>query len=176
MDKVGITGRPSIYTDDLAVELCTQIAEGRSLRKICDREDMPALRTVMYWLRDNESFLQQYTRAREEQAESYADEIIDIADTEPDANKARVRVDSRKWVVSKLLPKKYGDKLDLTSMGKELPAPILGVVKPNETNQEWYIIHKLVLENAGLYNRGSEIVTMHDITSHNDHFTTGPYV
>ena len=53
------------------------------------------------------------TRAREVQADHFADEIIEIVDTEPDANRARVRMDGRKWVSSKLAPKKYGDKVQV---------------------------------------------------------------
>ncbi len=63
----------------------------------------------------------QYARAREEQADFYADEIVTIADTEPDAATARVRVDARKWVASKLKPKRYGDKLALGG-ADDLPA------------------------------------------------------
>ncbi|MBU2052465.1 hypothetical protein KKH13_04650, partial [Patescibacteria group bacterium] len=58
-------------------------------------------------------FFKRYARARDEQADTLADEITYIADTEPDANKARVRVDARKWVAAKLKPKKYGDHQSL---------------------------------------------------------------
>ena len=135
MAEVATVGRPSKFTQDLADSICSEIAIGKSLRKICEGDEFPTVKTVFNWLRTDEAFLQQYTRAREEQAESYADEIIDIADTEADPNKARVRVDSRKWVVSKLLPKKYGDKLDVTTMGKELPTPLFGgmAAKPEDT-------------------------------------------
>ena len=54
----------------------------------------------------------QYARARELQAQHYANEIVEIADTDTDANRARVRIDARKWVACKLLPKKYGEKID----------------------------------------------------------------
>jgi hypothetical protein len=52
------------------------------------------------------------TRAREAQAEHYADEIIEIVDTDPDPVRARIRMDARKWVSSKLAPRKYGDKIE----------------------------------------------------------------
>jgi hypothetical protein len=52
------------------------------------------------------------TRARAVQADHYADEIIEIVDTEKDPARARVRTDARKWVTSKLAPRKYGDKLE----------------------------------------------------------------
>ena len=80
--------------------------------------------TVMRWLAkaEHEEFREQYAHAREVQAEVRADEIVDIADaTEGGSNEAvqsaRLRVDSRKWIASKLLPKKYGDKIQHTGDG-----------------------------------------------------------
>lgn len=107
-------GRPSDYTDEVALEICAQIAEGKSLRSICKAEGLPSLRTVMRWLNEREAFQQQYARAREDQADSLADELIDIADRDDlDPNDKRVRLDARKWAASKLKPKKYGDRLEL---------------------------------------------------------------
>lgn len=74
---------------------------------------MPARQTVYQWLMNDASFSDNYTRAREAQADYYADEIADIADTETDPNKARVRIDARKWAAGKLKPKVYGDRLHL---------------------------------------------------------------
>lgn len=115
------TGRPSDYTQEIADEICTRLANGESLRAICnsDRDDfMPAMGTVLRWVGEKPEFRDQYARAREIQAESHADEIVTIADgdkfAEPDAvgvARDRLRVDARKWVASKLLPKKYGDKV-----------------------------------------------------------------
>lgn len=51
-----------------------------------------------------------YARARELQAETFADQVVTIADECEDANHARVRVDARKWAASKILPKKYGER------------------------------------------------------------------
>jgi hypothetical protein len=111
-------GRPTDFTDALADEICKRLAEGRSLRAIGEEIDMPSAETVRRWLRDNEAFRGQYALAREEQASFYADEIIEIADTEQDPNRARVRIDARKWKASKMAPKAYGDKLDVTSGGE----------------------------------------------------------
>lgn len=106
-------GRPSKYTKALAARICQRIAEGESLRKICADPAMPSMFTIFHWLGDESKaeFSKQYAHARDAQADSLADEIVDIADTEEDPAKARVRVDARKWVASKLKPKKYGDKL-----------------------------------------------------------------
>ncbi len=124
-------GRPSIYTKPLAVKICRRLAEGESLRAICADKAMPGISTVMDWLFDGNhgEFSEQYARAREAQAEIRADEIVDIADDDTNdftedkdgklvANsehiqRSRLRVDARKWIAAKLLPKRYGDKLDL---------------------------------------------------------------
>lgn len=74
---------------------------------------MPCVKTVYLWLGAHPEFLQQYTRAREDQADTHADEIIDISDNyDEDPNSRRVRIDARKWVASKLKPKKYGERID----------------------------------------------------------------
>ncbi len=98
-------------------QVCREIAEGKSLKAICEQDGVPHRDTIHQWLADDSAFSDKYVRAREDQADFYADEIIDIADTEPDANKARVRIDARKWKASKLQPKKYGDKVDLNVSG-----------------------------------------------------------
>lgn len=120
-------GRPSLYSDELADDICKEIADGKSLRSICAKNGMPDKSTVFRWLADNEFFRDQYARAREEQADHYADEIIEIADdssrdivigddgkeiiNHEHIARARLRVDARKWKASKLAPKKYGDKV-----------------------------------------------------------------
>ena len=103
-------GRPSIYTSKLAAKICCRISEGESLRKICDDAKMPSREIVRRWLRDNDEFVGQYARAREAQADTFASEIVEIADTEENAQKARNRIDARKWAASKLRPKVYGDR------------------------------------------------------------------
>lgn len=97
--------------------VCLEIAEGKSLRSICEADDMPSAETIRVWLIEDGEFSVQYARAREEQADFYADAIIDIADTAKDANLARLQIDARKWKASKLQPKKYGDKIDLNHSG-----------------------------------------------------------
>lgn len=95
--------------------ICLEIAAGKSLKSILDGDpSMPNRDTVYEWLHDDAAFSDNYTRAREAQADYFADEISTIADTEPDPNKARVRIDARKWAAGKLKPKVYGDKLDIT--------------------------------------------------------------
>ena len=111
------TGRPSLYSEELADIILTKLIEGESLRKICLNENMPHVSTVLRWLckKEHESFRDQYARAREMQADTLADEIIYIADKadKDNAHAQRVKVDARKWVASKLKPKKYSDKLNV---------------------------------------------------------------
>ena len=121
---------PNPFTPQIKERICLEIAEGKSLRSICLADDMPATQTVRVWLALDAEFAAQYARAREEQADYYADEIIEIADTAKDANLARLRIDARKWKASKLRPKKYGEKLDLTSEdGSMSPKPAIDVSK-----------------------------------------------
>jgi hypothetical protein len=97
--------------------ICREIAEGKSLKAICEQDGVPSRETVYQWLSDDSAFSDKYVRAREDQADYYADEIIDIADAAKDANLARLQIDARKWKASKLQPKKYGDKVDLNLSG-----------------------------------------------------------
>jgi hypothetical protein len=118
----------STYTTVIATSICEQLIEGKSLRQICEQPGMPNKATVLRWLADEKRavFRDQYARAREMQAEAMADEILEIADTPEIGQKTvskatgieitegdmiehrRLRVDTRKWLMSKLLPKKYG--------------------------------------------------------------------
>ena len=104
--------------------ICARIAGGESLRTICKDKDLPTPQGVRKWLNADEGgkLVAQYARAREEQADHYADEIITIADNENlTPEDRRIMVDARKWVASKLKPKRYGDKLALGG-ADDLPA------------------------------------------------------
>lgn len=122
-------GRPSVFSQELIDKICELIANGMSLRAVCSQEGMPSAVTVCKWLSENEEFSKQYARAREEQAVSFADEIIQIADSvEPDSAavaKAKLQIDSRKWLAARMAPKKYGDKQEIdvkSSDGSMTPA------------------------------------------------------
>jgi hypothetical protein len=105
-------GRPSDYTQEVASLICNRLADGESLRAICLDEDMPARETVRGWLIRLPEFAGQYARARGEQGDAYADEIVAIADDkDEDANSRRVRIDARKWAAGKLRPDVYGEKV-----------------------------------------------------------------
>jgi hypothetical protein len=105
-------GRPSDYTQEVASLICNRLADGESLRAICLDDDMPARETVRGWLIRLPEFAGQYARARGEQGDAYADEIVAIADDkDEDANSRRVRIDARKWAAGKLRPDVYGEKV-----------------------------------------------------------------
>lgn len=106
-------GRPTVRTEEAAKYICDGIATGRSLRSICQDEDVPDLSTISRWLAADENFRKQYARARNEQADYFADEIVDISDKAKDRDSAavaKVRIDARIWHASKTNRTKYGDR------------------------------------------------------------------
>ena len=115
-------GRPSKYSDELAELICARIANGESLRSICRDDGMPSKITIQNWLNSNDSFLTQYVRARDERAEVHFEEMLEIADSviadASEVAKARVQIDTRKWILSRMNPKKYGDKITQEHTGK----------------------------------------------------------
>jgi hypothetical protein len=102
------------YSEDAAIEICSRIASGEALTRVCQDKHLPGIDTVYKWIGENPIFAEHYTRARADQADTIADEIMLIADTEPDPNRAKVRIDARKWIASKLKPQRYGEKLDIS--------------------------------------------------------------
>ena len=130
-------GRPSKYTDKLADKICQMIAQGQSVRSICAKKDMISMQTFFRWLRENDKFREQYARACEERSYMHAEDIIEIADNatndymeklegdgyifnSENVQRSRLRIDTRKWLMSKLNPKIYGDKLDMTTNGNDI--------------------------------------------------------
>lgn len=105
--------RPSDYTEELGLMLCELIAEGHSLRSICEADAFPDKATVFRWLAINPTFRDQYRASRDLQQDSHVDEMVYIADNEPDPQKARVRIWARQWVAARMAPKRYGDRIDI---------------------------------------------------------------
>lgn len=133
-----VSGRPSLYTAELADRICARLAEGESLRAICRDDGMPCASTVFAWLDADEFFRSKYARAREVQAEMLADELREIADDGQNdwmerknadgecigwaengeaLRRSQLRVATRQWIASKMLPKKYGDKQQVEHSG-----------------------------------------------------------
>lgn len=110
-----------------------ELESGMSLREVLRHKDMPSRPTVYSWVDSNPAMADQYTRATKIRADMLVEEIIEIADsplegvvTEINDGKTKVtrsdmlghrrtQIDTRKWAASKMNPKKYGDKLDLSS-------------------------------------------------------------
>ena len=116
------------YSEAVAAELCARLSMGASLRTVCNSDDMPQISTVYEWFRLHPGFLDMYRAAKQEAADALAEEILDISDaaTPENVQTARLRVDTRKFLMAKMKPKRYGDKIDVTSDGKALPTPIFG--------------------------------------------------
>jgi len=109
------TGRPSDYLPEVAADICSLLADGESLRKVCERPGMPGKATVFRWLSLHEEFRDQYAKATETRADAIFEEMFDIADNVAEeaaaVGKARLRIDTRKWALARMNPKKYGDKV-----------------------------------------------------------------
>lgn len=127
--KSKTTGRPSTYSPDICQIICNELAGGASLRNLCaTRDDLPAESTIFLWLAMHPDFSEQYARARESWADAEFENLMQIADTPMIGSKTtttdetsvtveadmiehrRLQVETRKWALGKLHPKKYGDK------------------------------------------------------------------
>lgn len=121
-------GRPTIYTPELAQEICQRVADGESLLSISKDEKMPVRSTIHEWLLTRTEFSDKYNDAVNVRTENMFDElekIADLPDEQESPMRSRLRVDTRKWYLSKVMPKKYGDKVDLTSDGKAIKGNII---------------------------------------------------
>lgn len=112
-------GRPSLYTPELADEICRRLADGESLLSICRDDAMPSRETVRRWLGVHEDFRANYALARGFQADSYADEALDVARQSIGGDAAlsqssRLLVDTLKWTCARMAPRRWGDSSALT--------------------------------------------------------------
>lgn len=120
--KIGL--REIEPTPEIIERVLSQIQEGISLRKICKEKGSPSRTTFYRWLEQDENLRGQYARARERQADTLADQILDVANEEPDPARARVKMDAIKWLAGKMKPSTYGDRVDHTSTdGSMSPQP-----------------------------------------------------
>lgn len=131
-------GRPSEYTEEAGTIICLRLAEGESLRSVCRDDAMPDKTTVLRWLARYPEFRIQYAQAKVDGAEALAEELFEIADdgtndwmelTDSDDNpygykangehiqRSKLRIDTRKWYLSKIMPKKYGDRIQTEHSG-----------------------------------------------------------
>jgi hypothetical protein len=136
---LNLGGRPPVYSKELADAICARLAMGESLRSVCRDESMPAAATIFKWMREIDGFLKQYETAKAESADAMSEDCLDISDNQVEqpllidgipmlidgkmvmikdavsVAHARLRVDTRKWLMAKMKPKKYGDKIELAS-------------------------------------------------------------
>lgn len=131
-------GRPKAITQKVRDAILTQMVEGKTISEICRAEDMPAASTVYLTLSRDAEFSELYARAREAQVERFAEEILEIADdgsndwmerrnddgevtgevvNHEHISRSKLRVDSRKWLMAKMAPRKYGDKVTQEHVG-----------------------------------------------------------
>lgn len=115
--------------EEIMTDMCTRIGGGESVSAICrDGGEYPALRTFWGWLAKDKDMLALYEAALQMRAHVFAEELLEIADdssqdtymtengprTDPEvAARSKLRVNTRQWIMSRLLPKKYGDSLKL---------------------------------------------------------------
>lgn len=108
-------GRPTLYSDELADDICDRLASGESLREMCASAAMPDESTIYRWLRSHDDFCEKYTRAREFQAEPFLEDCLAIADepatTAVEVSDKNVRIQTRQWAMGRLASKKYGNKV-----------------------------------------------------------------
>lgn len=121
-EEPGKMGRPSDYTEALAGHLCRWIAEGKSLNKWCKATGVSAS-TVYRWMGERPDFSQKYAQAHADRTDTLAEEMLDIADAAQDftdiakVQAAKLRIETRKWIASKLKPTKWGDRMVVENTG-----------------------------------------------------------
>jgi hypothetical protein len=126
-----ITGRHgnTTFSEEVVCRICEAIAtSSKGLKALCEaRDDLPSWQTVMAWLNRYPDFQEQYARAKQRQMELLAEEILEICDAPAgdtvQVQKARLQVETRKWIMSKLLPKKYGERIDVSGTVDKPPLP-----------------------------------------------------
>ena len=108
--------RPSKYKPETGDRICQMLAGGQSASKACKSVGV-SLMSMYRWLREHEEFRDNYARAREDQADTFADEMCDIADEEEDVQRAKLKIDARKWVAARMKPKSWGDRSAIEHSG-----------------------------------------------------------
>ena len=130
-------GRPSSYTKEIADVICKGLSEGLSLRKVCEADDMPSEATVRAWVvEDREGFSAHYARARDIGLDCRADALVDDAKIAKDASLGRLAFDADRWYLSKLAPKRYGDKITHVGGDPATDNPIQTAITVGDLTEE----------------------------------------
>lgn len=107
--------KPAFFTPELADAICNRIADGRSLRSVCQDDDMPSRESVRRWLKEREDFRALYAEAHHERVDAMFEDMLAIADDRTiDWQERKVMIAARQWAMSKVAPKKYGDRVEVT--------------------------------------------------------------
>lgn len=102
------------YDAEHIMELIIErLASGESLRSICLSDGMPNRSTVMRWLDDSEDFATKYARAKDIGFDERAEKLAEDIEVEEDVQRAKLKFDYGRWYLSKLAPKRYGERLAL---------------------------------------------------------------
>lgn len=156
----------TLYKNDVAEKICEQLAEGKSLASICRSDDFPSKAVVFNWIRKFPEFREMYDRAKMESTDALFEEILDIADNASNdwmerndpknpgwvvngdhIQRDRIRVDVRKWALSKLKPKKFGDSINAKLSGDaENPIEVKDISKEEFTKKLLFALTKLSKE------------------------------
>jgi hypothetical protein len=128
----GRNGSQPVYTQAIADEICDRLEDGEPLNEICRSPGMPDPRAVRKWVHDRPGFGPRYARAKSIGYERLAEDVLTISDSpcagpngyvdNAAVQRARLMVESRKWLLSKMLPKIYGDKIELSG---DASAPLI---------------------------------------------------
>jgi hypothetical protein len=143
---MGTVGRPTKYNKRTVALICAELAKGKALRTVCNLPGLPHLDTVFEWLHTHPEFAEQYARAKQESADAMAEEVLYLSDHtktgtvivtkengQTEVRKGdmlghrKLQIDTRKWLMAKMKPKRYGDRLDVTSGDEPLPTPIVAL-------------------------------------------------
>lgn len=130
-------GRPTVMTPEVVEYICTELAEGRSLRSICREEGMPAVSTVLLAVvQDRGGFSEQYRRAREAAGFAHADNIVELTNMvvsgEIGPNEARAAMDGLKWAAERMAPRHHSPRqqLDHTTKGESINPTKIEITAP----------------------------------------------
>ena len=114
------------YSTELGIRICEALAShDGGLRSFCKKHDWaPCATAILDWRVRYAEFGERYSQAREQQLVMMAEDIVDISnDDSLDPSDKRTRINARQWLLSKLVHRVYGDKLDVTSNGEQLTTP-----------------------------------------------------
>jgi hypothetical protein len=132
--------RPTVFTAEIATELCSRLAACGSLRRVCASDDMPTDDRVRLWVAANEEFARAYARAKSAGIDALVEEALDIADdgvndwqekthgqafNSENVQRSKLRVEYRRWLAERMEPKKYGvrSEVDLKSTDGSMSPP-----------------------------------------------------